>query len=291
MISSSRNYKNYRVLLIFAVIFVNSNPSSFQVELPDQNHMIRTKWLSFLVSMYIWVFIGVTICPLFLLYLSVWILTLPFDRRKYCTHYFTALWARLYLGINPGWKIRVENPERLTRSKYYILVSNHQSIIDIALLLQLRINFKWVAKMELARVPFIGWVIWLNHHIFVRRGDKQSVLRMAEACRKSLAQGISVLMFPEGTRTKDGALLEFREGAFIMARDNSVPMLPVLLDGAMEALPKGGFWFRPNQVFTIRILDEIPVETIQQLDQKQLIDHTRNEMDKELKAMRSRTLQ
>jgi 1-acyl-sn-glycerol-3-phosphate acyltransferase len=251
---------------------------------------MRTKGLSFLISIYIWTFILVTLLPFFLLYGILWFLTVPFDPKKHLTHWYTVFWTRLYLTINPGWKIRVEGREKIDTSKPYIIVSNHQSIIDIALLLQLRINFKWVSKVELARFPFVGWVIWLNDHILVRRGDKQSVVQMAEACKRNLKSGVSVFMFPEGTRTRSGDIQVFKEGAFILAKDTGVEILPIVLDGASSALPKKGFWFRAKQVFTIRVLGEISSDTIKQLDYLRLLDHTRNEMVRELQSLRSSLL-
>jgi 1-acyl-sn-glycerol-3-phosphate acyltransferase len=253
----------------------------------SQNHIMHPKGLSFLISIYIWTFILVTILPLFVLYGVLWVLMVPFDRKKQVTHGYTVLWTRLYLTINPGWKIRVEGREKIDSSQPYIIVSNHQSIIDIALLLQLRINFKWVSKVELARFPFVGWVIWLNDHILVRRGDKQSVVHMAEACKKNLYSGVSVFMFPEGTRTRSGDIQVFKEGAFILAKDTSVAILPIVLDGASRALPKRGFWFRVNQVFTIRVMEAITSDTIKQLDHFQLLEYTRNEMVRELQSLRS----
>lgn len=248
---------------------------------------MQVSWKSLIVSLYIWFFIGSTILPLFLVYLVIWVLAWPFDSGKLVTHYYTGFWSRLYLTINPGWSILIENLEKIDTSKPYILVSNHQSIIDIALLLQLRINFKWVSKLELARIPFIGWVIWMNNHIVVRRGDKKSVIQMSEACRKALSAGIYVVMFPEGTRSRNGDIQVFKEGAFILARNTLIPILPVILDGAGEALPRKGFWFKVNQIFTVRILDEIPAETINRLELQQLMDYTRDIMVNQLEELRT----
>lgn len=244
---------------------------------------------SFLVSVYIWTFILASILPLFLLYFILWIICLPFDKNKSVTHYYTVLWTRLYLTINPFWKVRLKNVRRIDPEKKYVLISNHQSIIDIALLLQLRVNFKWVSKIELAGVPFVGWVIWLNDHILVRRGDKQSVVRMAEACKKALQGSTSVFMFPEGTRTGNGELQPFKEGAFILARDNAVPILPVVLDGASRALPGKGFWFRVRQTFTVSVLDEIPKQQILNVEIPDIINFTRELMMRELEVIRNET--
>lgn len=241
---------------------------------------------SFFVSFYIWAFIVITMIPFFTMYLLIWVVTVPFDRKHIVTHYYTIVWTGIYLICNPGWKLQVLNRDSINRAKPYILVSNHQSIIDIALVLQIRINFKWVSKVELAGIPFVGWVIWMNNHILVRRGDKHSVAEMAEACKRTLQNGISVCMFPEGTRTRNNELQPFKEGAFILARDNGVPVLPIVIDGAGSALSKGGFWFRPVQTLTVSVLDEISVETIKSLDLEQLISHTRAIMSDALLSMR-----
>jgi 1-acyl-sn-glycerol-3-phosphate acyltransferase len=248
---------------------------------------MQKTFTSFLISVYIWIFIFVSIIPLFLIYFVIWGLCFPFDRNKRVSHYFMVLWTRLYLTINPFWKIRINHLERIGKSKKYILVSNHQSIIDIALLLQLKFNFKWVSKIELDSVPFVGWVIWLNNHILVRRGDKESVMKMAEACKSTLDGGISIFMFPEGTRTGNGELQPFKEGAFILASDNQVPILPVILDGSSKALPRKGFWFKVRQTFTISVLDEISIDTVAGFEVSQLVEHTRDLMARELEAIRT----
>lgn len=248
---------------------------------------MRKDLKTFLVSLFIWSFIGLTLLPFFIFYLFVWIVSFPFDRKNAFSHYFTMLWTRLYLTFNPGWKLRVENRDKINRKKACIIISNHQSIIDVALLLQLNMNFRWVSKIELASVPFVGWVIWMNNHILVRRGDKQSITNMAEACQKAISRGIPVFMFPEGTRTGNGQILPFKEGAFILARENDVPILPVVIDGTGDALPRHGFLFKVNQTFTIRVLDEISSETIETMEIPQLMDYTRIKMVDALNDLRN----
>jgi len=241
--------------------------------------------MSILISVYIWSFLVLTLLPLFIAYAVIWILVWPIDKNKTVTHYFTALWARLYLTINPGWTLFIENREKLNRAVPCILVSNHQSIIDIALLLQLCIKFRWVSKIELTVVPVLGWVIRMNKHIVVRRGDKQSVVLMAEACKRSLAEGIPVFMFPEGTRSANGKLGAFKEGAFILAKEAGVAIVPIILDGASDALPKKGFLFKVHQRFTIRVLDEISPDTVSGLELAPLMVHTWNLMDESIRNL------
>ncbi len=232
---------------------------------------MRTDWKSFLISLLIWSFILVTLIPLFILYMIIWILLIPFDPKKNIPHFFTTIWTRLYLTFNPGWKVQIQHKEKISKLHPYVFISNHQSIIDIALILQLGINFKWVSKIELSRVPFVGWVIWMNNHILVRRGNRESVLLMAEACKKSLQNKISVFVFPEGTRSHEGTLQPFKEGAFIIAKDNGVPLLPIVLEGTGKVLPKKSFWLKPSQTFTVRVLDEIPASIVSKLEIPELM--------------------
>jgi|WetSurMetagenome_2_1015567.scaffolds.fasta_scaffold75291_2 1-acyl-sn-glycerol-3-phosphate acyltransferase len=240
---------------------------------------------SFLISIYIWSFLVVSLLPLFLVYLIIWLLVLPFDSRRIVTHYYTKFWARLYLLINPWWTLTIDNREMADRSKPVILVSNHQSIMDIALLLQLNVQFRWVCKVELVLIPVVGWVIRMNRHILVRRGDRQSVYDMAEACKRSLSEGISVYMFPEGTRTMYGDLGPFKDGAFILAKETGTEIMPVIIDGASVALPKKGLLFRGRQHFRIRVLKKIPGEVIQALSLEQLVKHTRDTMANGIKQL------
>lgn len=246
-------------------------------------------WKSFLISLWIWTFIFVTLFPLFILYMIIWIVVMPFDPKKNITHLFTMLWTRLYLTFNPGWKIHVENKEMLNPKEPCVFVSNHQSIIDIALILQLGVNFKWISKIELSRVPFVGWVIWMNNHILVHRGNRESVLQMAEACKRTLKDKISVFVFPEGTRSPDGTIQPFKEGAFILAKDNGVPIRPVVLDGTGRVLPKKSFWLQSQQVFTVRILDEIPASTVHATEICDLMELCRNIMITALNDIRKET--
>lgn len=245
---------------------------------------MRTDFKTFLISLYIWSFILVTLTPLFVLYMLIWLIVFPFDSEHAVTQYYTMLWTRLYLRCNPGWRLKVEG--KAAQNQSCIFVANHQSVIDIALLMQLNVNFRWVSKIELSRVPFVGWVIRMNGHILVKRGDKRSVAMMAESCSDALKKGISVFMFPEGTRTTDGNIQPFKEGAFILAKTDHVPIIPVVIDGAGEALPRHGFWFQPRQTFTVRILEEIQIETVQSLDLTELISLTSDRMIHELNNIR-----
>ena len=153
--------------------------------------------------------------------LLVWAVTLPFDRRRVVLHRFTCFWASLYTWLNPAWRVRVTGRDKIRRGVTYVMVANHQSLLDILVLFRLFVHFKWVSKIENFRVPFIGWNMSLNRYIKLRRGSRDSVASMMQACGRTLAEGSSVMIFPEGTRSRDGRLQAFKPGAFSHAASAS----------------------------------------------------------------------
>jgi 1-acyl-sn-glycerol-3-phosphate acyltransferase len=130
-------------------------------------------------------------------------------------------------------------------------------MLDILVLYALFRPFKWVAKAELFRVPFVGWNMWINDYVGIRRGDRESVRQMMAHCRAHLARGTPILLFPEGTRSEDGRLKTFRDGAFRLAMDAGVPVVPVVVTGTGDALPKHGLVLRNRMSATVRVLDPI----------------------------------
>ena len=219
----------------------------------------------------IWVLVGVH-CFIFFMFIMipVWLLTAPFDKKLRVTHRLSVWWALSYIYWNPNWGVTVVGEENIEKGKTYVVVVNHQSALDIALLYRVPVNFRWVAKAELMRVPFIGWNLFLNRHIVVARGNATSARHMVDKCIQTLKGGVSVMIFPEGTRSKTGRINRFKEGAFVIARDANVAILPVLVEGTSEALPRDNYKVKARQHFTITILP--PVE------QATLADKTTNEI-------------
>jgi 1-acyl-sn-glycerol-3-phosphate acyltransferase len=119
-------------------------------------------------------------------------------------------------------------------------------------------HFKWVSKIENFRIPFIGWNMWLNRYIRLKRGDRASVVRMLRECEQVLADGNSIMMFPEGTRSPDGRLRAFKTGAFALAQSAQRPILPIVIEGTSDALPKRGFVLQGRHHIRITVLDEVP---------------------------------
>jgi len=211
-----------------------------------------------LLSTLFWAFLALSSLALFPLAVAIWALTLPFDPRLRALHLFTCFWASLYTWANPAWPVEIEGRARIRRGEAYVMVANHQSLLDILVLFRLFVHFKWVSKLENFRIPLIGWNMHLNRYIPLRRGDRSSVMQMLARCRETLAAGSSVMIFPEGTRSPDGRLRAFKPGAFVLAQNAGRPILPIVVDGTSSALPKRGFLLQGRHRIRVRILEEIP---------------------------------
>ncbi len=146
-----------------------------------------------------------------------------------------------------------------------MVVSNHQSQLDILVAFRLFFPFKWVSKAEVFKIPFIGWNMILNRYIKLKRGDKESVTQMMIDCEKTISRGSSIYFFPEGTRSYNGMVKEFKTGAFILAHKMKIPVLPVVINGSKNALPKHSLNFHGKHRIGIEVLDEFPYEAFKQL--------------------------
>jgi len=228
-----------------------------------------------LYSTAFWAFLALTSIALFPVALVLWAATLPFDRRKVVLHQFTNLWASLYTWVNPLWPVTVEGREKIRRGETYVMVANHLSLLDILVMHRLLRHFKWVSKIENFRIPFVGWNMRLNRYIELRRGDRDSVVQMMADCERTLRSGSSILMFPEGTRSRDGTLQAFKTGAFELALRTQTPILPIAIEGTSNALPKRGFVLQGHHPIRIRVLDPIPPESFAHLSAKELAEQTR----------------
>ena len=189
--------------------------------------------------------------------MSVFAVTAAFDRRRVALHLYSCFWGSFYVYLNPLWRCRVTGRERLPWRGAAVIVANHLSLVDIVVLYGLYRPFKWVSKSSLFKVPFLGWNMALNDYVPVTRGAADSVRRMLAHCRRHLAAGSPLLLFPEGTRSATGALQPFKDGAFRLAREAGVPVIPVALSGTYESIPKHGVVMRSRMDARVEILEPI----------------------------------
>jgi 1-acyl-sn-glycerol-3-phosphate acyltransferase len=210
-------------------------------------------------SVVIWV-VGITLTViLFLVMAFLWIALYPFDRKRKIVHAQCFWWTDAVISLNPYWKVEVIGLENIDPNKAYIVASNHQSLADIILMYKTRMQFKWVAKDSLFKIPVLGWNMMLARHIRLRRGDFSSIKRVYMQVGEWLRNGVSVVFFPEGTRTDNQEMGTFQNGAFKLAIKEKVPILPIKIEGTKDAIPKGSWRFTTKISCVIRVL--APIDT------------------------------
>ncbi|HZM12808.1 MAG TPA: lysophospholipid acyltransferase family protein [Bacteroidales bacterium] len=189
--------------------------------------------------------------------LLLWLVSLPFDNRRLMNNRWMVIQGIVLTKMSPFWKVVVDGREKIDQNQAYVIVPNHQSMLDIVFFNMLHHRLRWVSKIEVFKIPIVGWEMRMVKYIELVRGNKSSVMRMMEKCVESLQDGISIVIFPEGTRSLTGAIGKFKPGAFQIAVKTDKPLLPVLIDGTGDILPKKGFLFGNRSVVRIRVLDPI----------------------------------
>ncbi|MDT0631270.1 lysophospholipid acyltransferase family protein [Rubrivirga sp. S365] len=189
--------------------------------------------------------------------------------------------------INPAWSVRVGGVDPAALRHPYVVVSNHQSLADIPVISKLPWEMKWVTKAELFRVPVMGWLQRMAEDIPVDRRDPNSRSAVVLRARRVLAQGCSVMFFAEGTRSRDGRLKRFYDGAFSLAVQAGVPVLPLAIDGTMDAIPKHGWTFGRADV-RLAVLPPVPTEGLTEADVPALRERVRGMILDQIAAWRER---
>lgn len=210
-----------------------------------------------LFSFLYWTFFAVSLPFWFVPQAVLFVLAFPFDRRRLAIHLYACVWGVSYVWLNPFWRLTVEGRERVPWKGPAVIVANHLSLLDILVLYGLFRPYKWVSKASIFRIPFIGWNMRLNDYVGLRRGDRESIKRMMAHCREHLAAGSPVLIFPEGTRSPDGVLQPFKDGAFRLACEAGCPVIPVAISGTYRGLPKHGFMLRNRMDALVRVLEPL----------------------------------
>lgn len=235
------------------------------------------------------IIVGTTSIFFFIGAVLIRVITYPFDRRLKILHRYTCFWGAFYTWIVPMWRIKVLNRKKIRRNSTYVVVSNHQSQLDILVAFNLFFHYKWVSKAEIFKMPLIGWNMSLNRYIKLKRGDRESIKQMLEDCEKTIAEGSSVYFFPEGTRSMDGIIKPFKPGAFMLAKKMKVPILPIVISGTVKALPKYSMNFHGTQKILIKILDDVPYERFEHLSLEETSELLRNIINNDLQELNKYT--
>lgn len=188
----------------------------------------------------------------------VYVVTVPFDPGRYVVGRWFRRAAVLSVKLNPLWHFRTSGVRLEDPRRPYVAVSNHESLADIFLISHLPWEMKWLSKEAIFRIPVMGWMMRLAGDIAVRRSERSSRAEALAACRERLSNRVSVMIFPEGTRSRTDELLPFKDGAFRLAVEAKVPILPLVVAGTRGAMPKDSLLFG-RAVAEVRALE--PIET------------------------------
>lgn len=189
---------------------------------------------------------------------SLCIICYPLNPSGRLNHHFARLWGNIALWANRV-KVRVEGLQHVPGQGPYVFMSNHQGSYDIfALLGHLPFQFKWLAKKEIFSIPILGWAMKATGYIFIDRQVTRETVKAMKNAAEKIHEGMSVVIFPEGSRSPDGSIQPFKKGGFTLAIKSKVPIIPVAIIGSREIIQKGKLSVYPGSI-SIRI--DRPVET------------------------------
>jgi len=250
------------------------------------SRLLQTKAARTILSIWAWFVLGVTLIIIVPMVAILRLVTAPFDKGAYHAGLLFRKVAVIHQKLNPLWKFTVTGEVPTDGRLPYVAVANHESFVDILLISHLPFEMKWMSKSEMFKIPFVGWAMWLAGDIRLERGDKKSGAKALIECRDRLEKKVSVMVFPEGTRSKSGELQEFKDGAFRIAIDAQAPILPLVVLGSRDALIKHD-WRLGYSHAEVRVLDPIPTEGLTKADVADLRDRTRAVIADALDMMRA----
>lgn len=221
-----------------------------------RNHSFKLpKLILVVLSSLAWVGFALVTCFYFLLGILLipvaWLLPGGVSR---VFHQLAVWWAKGIIAVVPVWNIYSQGIEQLDSKKHYVIVANHQSLLDILVALaSVPLHFKFLAKKELFPIPFLGWHMFFAGYIPIDRASRESGRSAIEKVKQKLKKKVSVLLFPEGTRSMDGEMREFKNGAFRVAQELNVEILPLVIDGTAQAIPKHSWLIENSAEFYVSI--------------------------------------
>lgn len=192
--------------------------------------------------------------------------------------------AALMVRLSPWWKIKVTGHERYDRSKPTIFIANHESFIDIPLLYELPWRMKWVVKHSMTYIPVMGWMVKLTGQLTINRSSKSAMRKLSNLVQP-LKDLVPVMIFPEGTRSKDGEIQSFKNGAFLLAMEHGFNLQPVVVDGPFQILKSGSKLLSPRGNLKISVLDPIDVSRFDNMSD--LKTYAREKIIEEQKRLRN----
>ncbi|HEY0971196.1 MAG TPA: lysophospholipid acyltransferase family protein [Gemmatimonadales bacterium] len=215
--------------------------------------------MSSLMNAWTWVVTILIVLVGFVVVTAVFLVTAPFDPGRYAAGRAFRLLGVAQVKLNPFWRFRTSGVRVRDPRRPYVAVANHESYADIFLISHLPWEMKWLSKDTIFRIPVMGWMMSMAGDVRLVRGNRSSAVDAIAACRDRLARRVSVMIFPEGTRSRDGELLPFKDGAFRLAVETGTPILPIAVAGTRHAMAKGSFRFRRADALC-HVLEPIPTQ-------------------------------
>jgi len=234
--------------------------------------MIRTSvTVLHTLATYIWTVVATIVIG------SIVIVVSFFDRRGNKSHWLARAWARSILFVaRVG--VTVRGLERIDPARSVIYMCNHQSNFDIPVLLgRFAVQFRWLAKAELFKIPIFGRAMRGVGYISIDRDNRASAIESLASAAQTIRNGVSVMIFPEGTRSRDGRLKSFKKGGFVLAADAQVPIVPIIISGTFSIMPKGWLLIRPRPV-CIDVLEPVQTTGYDRNTKQDLMDRVREAM-------------
>lgn len=236
--------------------------------------------------------IGITFSTLFwtLLIALDFLLHRLLDPDLKIAHRLASCWGRMLVRMAPGTRVEVVGKENIPAGRPVVFMANHQSYVDVPTLFFIPAQFKWMADEGLFRIPVFGWALRMAGYIPVCRGDPRQGFRALERANGWLRRGISVFIFPEGTRSHTGVLGRFQTGGFRLAVLSQKPVVPVLVTGTRQLLPRGSWSFRWGVRLRLTVLEPVnpPADStgIRQFS-REIRSRMRGAYAREIRALRS----
>jgi len=213
--------------------------------------------------------VATLLCAIFTILLVHW-------KDSAFVHGFQQLWSRLFFWLffmNP----KVEGEENLVKGQSYVFVANHSSMFDAWIVYGwLPVVFKWIMKASLRKIPFVGTACKAAGHIFIMRGASKQAMQSLEEAKSRLKNGVCLVIFPEGTRSEDGKVGKFKRGAFQIAFDVQLPVVPISLTGVYDVLPKGKYLVHPGRKVKMKIGKPVDLSRYNEDEHPQAIEDVRN---------------
>lgn len=225
---------------------------------------------------------SIIITPVFLL---VWGSTFWWDRRRLAVHMMGTFWAWHYQSLIPFWKLSLEGRNKIPWNRSVVMVANHRSLIDILALYKIRRPFKWTSKTENFKLPFIGMVLSLSNSVRIHRESRHSGMQFLSQAESEMKKGSSILLFPEGTRSKTTEMRSFKEGAFLLAKKTGSGIIPIVHTGSEKTFDRGSWVLKGKAHIHIRVLDEIPALEVNKMEVKEIMALVRDRMEAGLEQL------